>query len=358
MNTPLYRKLQERLNEYSFGFPSTSSGVELRILERLFSEEDAEMHLNLSQNLESADEVARRLGRDVEEVKAKLEDMTERGLLFRLKKGDTAKYGAGSFVAGIWEWQLPTLDRDLAEMVEAYFEEGFDSAIAEGAVSFLRPVPVNRSVEVAYNVAPHEDARELIKNAKKIALAECICRKQRDIVDQGCDKPREVCMLFGANGQYYLDRGMAREVGADEALEVLAKCQEAGLVTQPASARNPGGICNCCGDCCAVLKALNKQPKPAEKVLSNYFAVVDPELCSSCETCLDRCQMGAIRLNDEELAEINLDRCIGCGLCVTTCPTEALRLEPKPADQRVEPPAGAREQAILMAERRGLSSPL
>jgi len=61
---------------------------------------------------------------------------------------------------------------------------------------------------------------------------------------------------------------------------------------------------------------------------TNYFAVVDTELCTGCETCVERCQMDAITL-DEEKANIDLDHCIGCGLCVSTCPSDALSLKQK-----------------------------
>jgi MinD superfamily P-loop ATPase len=69
-------------------------------------------------------------------------------------------------------------------------------------------------------------------------------------------------------------------------------------------------------------------PRPAEYFHSNYYAQVDPELCTACETCQDRCQMDALALVDE-VTTVDLDRCIGCGLCVTTCPTDAVQLVKK-----------------------------
>ncbi len=89
--------------------------------------------------------------------------------------------------------------------------------------------------------------------------------------------------------------------------------------------------------------------------VSNYFAVVDPERCVACETCLDRCQMDAITIGEDDIAHVNLDRCIGCGLCVTTCTTEALSLQPKPENVRREPPATGRDGMMQMAHERGKS---
>ena len=353
MPSEIYYRLREQLDQYSFGFPSTESGIELKILEKLFTEEEAEMFLFLKPRLQTPDEVAQRIGRGLDDVSPLLEQMAEKGLLFRLRKDNVSKYGAPAFVAGIYEFQLPKIDREFAQMVEDYGNEAFHQATAEGASLFLRPIPINRSIDVSYQVAPYEDAREIIKNTKSIAVAKCICRVQQGLLDKGCDKPLEVCLLFGSNGKYYLDRGMARQISIDEALTILDQAQEAGLVTQPATSQNPGGMCMCCGDCCGVLRALNKLPRPVENVFSNYFAVVDEELCTGCEICLYRCQMQAISLSEDTIAQINLDRCIGCGLCVTTCPEEVVSLHSKPEDKRFTPPATAREQWTLMAERRG-----
>jgi heterodisulfide reductase subunit A-like polyferredoxin len=87
-------------------------------------------------------------------------------------------------------------------------------------------------------------------------------------------------------------------------------------------------------------------PRPVDVVASNYYAVSDPELCTACETCIDRCQMDAVALKDDT-ALVNLDRCIGCGVCVPTCPSEAIQLVKK--DQEIVPPKDmeALYQAIM-----------
>jgi len=84
------------------------------------------------------------------------------------------------------------------------------------------------------------------------------------------------------------------------------------------------------------------------------MAMVESAECTGCETCLDRCQMNALKINDEEVAEVNKDRCIGCGLCVTTCDTEAIKLIPKSETAYHLPPANTAEQMMSMAQKRGL----
>jgi Pyruvate/2-oxoacid:ferredoxin oxidoreductase delta subunit/predicted transcriptional regulator len=355
MAKEVYRKLQQQLDQYSVGFPATSSGVEIRILEKLFTEEEAEIALHLSMALETSDSVAERIKREPEAVAALLNRMADKGLLFRWRGGNTVKYGAIPFVLGIYEYQVKSMDQELAQMFEDYLKEGFQKNLTALKPSILRTIPINRSVDVAHPVATYEDSREIIKKQKMIAVANCICRVQQDLIGHHCDKPLEVCFSFGSAARYYIELGMGRKVTTEEALEILDRCEAAGLVSQPANVINPGGMCNCCGDCCPLLRMAKQYPRPVELILSNYYALVDTDECAACETCLERCQMEAISINEDDVAEINLDRCIGCGLCVTTCPTQALRLELKPEGQRYTPPAKGQELVEEMAKKRGTS---
>ena len=354
MQTDIYRQLQEQLDRYSMGFPATATGIELQILKYLFSEADAAMFTALTPMLETAQSVASRVGRPETEVFAQLEDMAERGLLFRVKKGAESRYGAIPFVHGLYEFQVKNLNPDFAKMAMAYFEEAFDMAMQESADCFLRTIPVQQSIDVTRNVASYDDAVEILKSKPLIVVTDCICRKTADLTAQDCGKPMEACFMFGSMGQYYVDRGMGRKISLDEAVDILTECRESGLVTQPATSQNPAGMCNCCGDCCGVLRALNKHPKPAEIVFSNHLATVEIDACTGCEACLDRCQMDALDMNDDGLAVVNIDRCIGCGLCVTACPAEALKLVTKSGTEFRTPPASAAEQMMLMAKKRGL----
>jgi Pyruvate/2-oxoacid:ferredoxin oxidoreductase delta subunit len=353
MSENIYRQLQQKLDFYSMGFPATESGIELKILKYLFSADDARMFLSLSHKLEVPSDIAANLKRPLEEVADQLDDMAERGLLFRLKRADGTRYGTIPFVHGLFEFQVNNLKRDFAEMVREYFEEAFDESIQKGAEYFLRTIPVKQSIDVTHKVANYDDAVEILKSKSRIVVADCICRKSAAIADNGCGKSLEACFMFGSMGQYYLDRAMGREISLDEAIDILVQCREDGLVTQPATSQNPGGMCNCCGDCCGVLKALNRSPNPAELVFSNYRAMVESDECTGCQTCLDRCQMSALGMTDEEVAAVNEERCIGCGLCVTACESEAIRLIPNDTEFHV-PPASTAEQMMMMARKRGL----
>ena len=59
-----------------------------------------------------------------------------------------------------------------------------------------------------------------------------------------------------------------------------------------------------------------------------YYAEIDQEKCSRCETCLMCCPHGAIsikRSGEENRVEIDPNLCRGCGLCYAACPSKAIR---------------------------------
>jgi ferredoxin len=355
MSQDIYRQLQERLDMYSVGFPATASGIELTILKTLFSEKDAQLFLNLSPILETPESISDRIGRQVEETSDHLADMARRGLLFCLKRAESIKYGAIPFIHGLYEFQVKRIDRNLSALLEEYLNTGFYKALGDNVEGFMRVIPIQHSLDTSYKIAPYEDACELLREQKTIIVTECICRKAQMHLDKGCGKPLEVCFMFGSMAEFYLHNNMGRLVDVEEAIEILSVAQEAGLVTQPATAQNPSGMCNCCGDCCGVLKALNMLPDPADLVFSNYFAMVDMDKCTGCEACLDRCQVSALSMTDEKM-QINPVRCIGCGLCVTTCHTEAIHLEMKPKEKIKIPPLNGYEQMMNLAIKRGVHS--
>jgi Pyruvate/2-oxoacid:ferredoxin oxidoreductase delta subunit len=354
MTEDVFKRLQQRLDLYSLGFPATQSGIEITILKKLFSEEDAEMFLNLSPRLEEPAAVALRLGLPADEVAAHLEDMAGRGLLFRLKKDGSARYGAIPFVHGLFEYQVKNIGPEMAGLVNEYFEQGLHDAIAGAQGLFLRTVPVEQSIAAGPRVAAFDDARAILESNETIVVTDCICRKTQHLIDRGCDSPMEVCFMFGSMGKFYLDNNMGRKIDAGEAVAILKKAQEAGLVTQPGTAQNPAGMCNCCGDCCGVLSAVKKFPRPADLVFSNYQSRVDSKACTGCEACVDRCPMEAITMDDGNVAAVNLHRCIGCGVCVPVCPAEALSLIARPGAEQKIPPATSFDQMMQLAKNRGV----
>lgn len=163
MTDPIFRKLQKRLDQYSLGFPAAESGIEIKILEKLFSVADAGVFLALHPKLETPEAIAPRIGETAESTAGILADMADRGLLFSLKKGDRVRYGAIPFVHGLFEFQINKMDRQLAAMVRQYMDEEFKDALSFSLSNFLRVIPVQKSVETRTQVAAYEDAIQILK---------------------------------------------------------------------------------------------------------------------------------------------------------------------------------------------------
>ena len=350
--TDVYKKLAKHLDNLPTGYPSTESGVELRILKRLFTPEEAEIAITLTMMPEPAAGIAERTSRDAAALVETLAEMSRKGLIFRMSKGDKTLYSAAQFVIGIWEYHVNSLDEDLIRDVNEYMPTLMKKGLLSAKTQQLRVVPVAKSVSAEMAILPYEAAEEIINKQSKIVVSPCICRKEQKMIGKGCDKPMEVCLAFGAGAYYYEKNGLGREIDKEEALELVKKGVDAGLVLQPGNQQKSMNICMCCGCCCGILKNLKTMDKPAQLVHANYYAQVDEESCIACEACVERCQMDAITVDD--VARVNLDRCIGCGLCVTDCPTEAMLLKQKTTDIHYVPPKNVFETYMTIAQERGL----
>ncbi len=64
MGEGVYVELREFMNVLPAGYPSTPSGVEIRILKKLFSPEEAELTMQLKNEPEEVPAIAVRLGLD------------------------------------------------------------------------------------------------------------------------------------------------------------------------------------------------------------------------------------------------------------------------------------------------------
>ncbi|MGD0022768.1 MAG: 4Fe-4S binding protein [Smithellaceae bacterium] len=347
----VYQKLARHLDDLPAGFPATETGVEIRILKRLFSPKEAEIAASLGMMPETAAAIAERLKMDEKELTPILQDMSLRGLIYRAGKPGEPLYMNAQFVVGIWEFQVNRLNLDLIKDFNEYSPYLLNKAWQATKTKQLRVIPISQSLSADVTTMPYDEAEQIIKKQSKIVVVPCICRTEHKMAGKGCDRPIEACLAFGSGAYYYEENGIGRDISKAEALEILAKGREAGLVLQPGNSQRPGNICMCCGCCCQVLKNLNNMAEPAKAVHSNFYAEVSADDCTGCEVCLDRCQMKAIVVDD--VALVKKERCIGCGLCVTSCAFEAIRLKEKAPEDRWTPPANVVETYMNIARERG-----
>lgn len=348
----IYEQLAGHLDRLPGGFERTESGVEIRILQRLFSPEEAELALLLTLRPARAGAIAERAGIAPAEAAERLETMARKGLILSLhREGRRSLYAASQFVVGIFEFQVARMDEELARLTSEYL-----SAIPAEKwqrAPQMRTIPVGESISQGQGVLPYEQAELLLQGHEKFRVSPCICRKKEQLLGHGCSKPLETCLTFGAAADFMGRTGAGRPIDREEALSILAQANEAGLVLQPGNTQRTGFICCCCGDCCGVLQIAKRHPQPARVLVSAFFAEVDTDACSACGDCELRCQMEAIEASNG-YAVVNLDRCIGCGLCVTTCPEQAVTLVRKSPKEEPLVPATDLELYSSMLRSRGI----
>jgi electron transport complex protein RnfB len=353
----VYRRLQRHLDQMPVGFPATESGVELRLLRRLFTPEEAETALLLSALPESLERIHRRARKTAltrEDLERTLDRMAAKGAILRRGRGDRKRYSKLQLAVGMYEFQVDRLTRELQQDVEQYFREGFGEAFHGPKTGQMRTIPIGARFVPERRVGRYDDARRLIEDTTgPVAVMNCICRQGKELTGEPCRQTdaRRVCMTFKSAARRLVEEGTAQAVTREEALALAERAEKDGMVLQPENTQDPLFMCFCCGCCCGVLTTAKQLPHPAEYLQSNYRAVVDAELCTECETCRSRCPMDALDSSDGA-TRVDHHRCIGCGLCVSTCPSEALQLVAK--EQETVPP---RDQNALykkiMVERFG-----
>ena len=208
------------------------------------------------------------------------------------------------------------MDTFLEERLEKY-----DKWLRQGQISFSsKVIPVGESIKAPQWILPSEQVLEILRDARSIALTNCVCRSHY----HRCDNPVEVCLLLDEYGDKFVANGGARHVSFEEATEVLCYANERGLIHL--SLYRPDhklyALCSCCPCCCHDLQIIRLYNRSELMVRSEYVAVTDMEVCIHCGKCIDRCIFDA-RTWEEGHMMYNADACYGCGLCVTTCPVDA-----------------------------------
>ena len=332
-----YEKLAEHLDSLPGGFPPSKTGAHIRLLQRLFTPEEAKLATLLTLDQEEPHVIAERAKLSIEETKQMLYEMEKKGLIYSVhKENGVALFQAIPWVVGIYEFQVKNLSEGLLEDMKNWHDTR-EPRSGKWTLNQLRTIPIMKSIDIPMKALPYEQVDELVDTHTRFAVAPCICRTEAKKRGRGCDAPMESCLIFGDLADSYVRWGRGRSIEKSEVKEILAKANEANLVLNPSNSKEVAYICCCCGDCCGILNGLKHYPKPAEVVVSSFIARFDPDACVGCNVCLGRCQMQAIS-SEGGRTKFNPDRCIGCGLCVSTCSSGALTLVRKPEGAKREIP--------------------
>ena len=333
MSDEVYEQLAYALDRLPNGFPRTPSNVEISLLKKIYSTEDAAVAVKLSGKMEPVDDIAERLELPAEEARAKLMGMVKRGLLWYEKKEGKPHFRLAPFLVGVFEGQLEGMDHEFAHLFEEYMSDGGAAGIMGTQPAVHRVIPAQGSVKSEW-ILPYDDVRSILQAAKVFSVRDCICRVQQDQLGRRCDFPLNNCLMFSQVER----KPRPGDISKEEALAILDETEKIGLVHTVSNMANQlGYVCNCCGCCCVILRGITDWGIEESVAYANYYSVIYGDECTGCGACVERCQVKAISQNGE-VAVVDQKACIGCGLCVSGCPSEAARLVRKAADEIVEPP--------------------
>ncbi len=343
-----YHRLREILGAHPVGAPESEEFLE--ILKILFRPEEVELAVLLDFKLRKAGEVAQKAGISPEDALKRLEAMADRGALLAKKVDGEMAYALLPNYPGLFEYPFmkgmdgPAQER-LARLWHAYYMKAMAAELASASPPWNRVLPAEGALPQEYEILPYEVASRMVAGTGTVALANCPCR----ISSGNCDKPLDVCLSFDGAARFLSDRGMARIISLEEALAVLKRAEEAGLVhTGSNNAERLIFLCNCCSCCCHFLRLITDHGYLGAVAKSSYRAGINEPECTGCGVCAEeRCPVGAVTV-EEGTARLNAERCIGCGLCVSTCPTGAMSLVKR--DDYRRPPATPADLVGMIVE--------
>jgi ferredoxin len=202
-------------------------------------------------------------------------------------------------------------------------------------------------------VQPFESAAQIVADARSWGVSDCICRKQKALVDDPCDHPLDVCMILSERPNAFDRSPVVRAVTQDEAMSTLRRAADAGLVHSVSNAQQGMWyICNCCTCSCGILRGMADLGIANVIARSAFVNQVDESLCIGCGECAKACSFDAIAVHD--LASVDGVRCVGCGVCVLVCPADALSLGRRPEGEVMPPPLAESDWLEARAAERGL----
>jgi len=362
----IYKKLHKEIDErMPISFPAHKDGLEIEILKSLFTPEEAKIATHLSALPEPLDKIHKRVKKGgilitKENLAELLNKLDKKGAIrgggsVYDKKHNRRRYALSQWAVGIFEYQLGRFTKEFAKIANEYslgvFYKEFHN---KKTIAQMRTIPVEKSLSPEYTVSTYDNIRDIITNkVDKIAIIDCVCRQHHDVLEEPCklSSIRRCCVMFNKTAERRIKDGQGKEVSKEEIFDILKNYQKEGFVLQPGNDKNPSFLCICCGCCCGVLTMAKQFPKPAKYYSSNFFAQSNSELCNGCETCVRRCQMDAVTVENDK-ATVNLDRCIGCGNCVPTCGMKAMKLYKK-GKIVVPPKSQGMMYAKMMIKKRG-----
>ena len=339
MTEEIYGKLAHALNERRPHFPCVPCDEFYAVIREFFTPEQAEIACSMPIEPISPEELeARMSGMDANQLKMKLEEMADKGVVQVKARGGKKHYELLPMIPGFFEFeflqgQVDDRSRRILTLINNYMKVLKSRSAASSPESpspsgEKRVVPVEKVVLSQLSVLPYDEVISLINSSEHIAAGVCGCRHGAELSGKPCDIPKnDMCMILGESAQFAASHGFVHTLSKDEALHIIDEAERIGLVHQYTNSKDRyiDYLCNCCGCHCGMLRGVMRSPSPGHMAIVNWMIEIDDDACSGCGLCIDRCLMNALKM-EGDMAVVDTNHCIGCGLCKYVCVTDALEL--------------------------------
>ena len=352
-----YRSLQKRLEAFAQGAPESEALY--KILEIIFSSEEAELVSKLPIRPFTIKKASKRWEKDQEETEKILNSLADKGVILDIESDGKRQFILAPTMAGFFEFSIMRTDgkfdrKLLSELFHQYIniEEDFVAQLFGLNIPIARTIVHEDMIEEKDKsiILDYERASKIIETASCITVGACYCRHKMEHVGKACDMPQDVCLTFNNAARSLSKHGVAKEISKEEATEILDRCMKLGLVQIGDNIQNNvSWICNCCGCCCEALLGYKRTGYRAD-LHSNFIAKNNEDKCISCGLCATRCPVDAITMQEKDgkkVAVIDMDKCIGCGVCKRFCPTKSISLKRK--EELKYTPVSSFERCIMNA---------
>ena len=259
----------------------------------------------------TAEWLAEKVGKSVEEVEKLAKHLAWIGI-FRCTKDRTDgkdRYFMQIFAPGIGEMLVNNKEllREHPEVGKAFEEytrirlQNLAPVMPNG-YGLMRVVPVESAIRDIPDADPYDKLSYYLDKYDTFCVSPCSCRQARTSLNDGCGHlAEEMCIQMGKGAEHYIRTGRARQITKEEALEIIRRAEENGLMHDMPNIEEAGesaAICNCCSCACFGLR-VGLMFGARDVIRSNYVAEVDEAKCVACGQCVENCPANALRLGQK-----------------------------------------------------------
>ncbi|MGH4124212.1 MAG: FAD-dependent oxidoreductase [Clostridium sp.] len=259
----------------------------------------------------TAEYLAQKVGKPLEEVKEIAETLGFKGI-FRVTTSPVDgkdRYYMQIFAPGIMEMmvnskQILNEHPEVGKAFEEYtrIRMATMSPLMPDAYGLMRVVPVESSIKDLPGVNDYEKLSYYLDKYDLFSVSPCSCRSSRRIIGEGCGHLEEdMCVQMGKGAEYYIRTGRARKITREEALIIIKRAEENGLMHNMPNVEEAGesaAICNCCACACFGLR-VGLLYGARDVIRSNFVAKIDETKCVACGQCVEICPGNALKLGQK-----------------------------------------------------------